>query len=338
VVLSVRMEMTDNIVDAGHSVIAQIIKRRDSAQSDRRIKLGLVVEGGGMRGAISAGALVAMERLGLSTVFDEVYAESSGATNSCYFLAGQGDFGSAIYPDYLSSCRFVNPFRLGRIIDVEYAVRQVVGQLRLLDVAGVLRSPSRLFVPLTDMRDGTSRLIDVKAEGIPFLDVLAATCAIVPLYDKPEVIAGVRYADGGIANPIPVASAVLNGCTHILVLLTQPVPFVSRGFSGLAKAVWWPRWRSWSAGFCRAFERQAAAYNMARDLAFGRRCAATGVQIGVLAPSGPAAAAISLTTTSSSRVRAAMEETLRSTLDLFRLAAVRSSARASDLESRVKES
>ena len=317
--------MTDNIAHPDHSVIAQIIRRRDCAQRDGRVKLGLVVEGGGMRGAISGGALVAMEHLGLSAVFDEVYAESSGAINSCYFLARQGDFGSAIYPDYLSSRRFVNPLRFGRVIDVDYAVRQVVGERRRLDVKGVLSAPSRLFVPLTDMRDGTSRLVDVKGEDIPLLDVLAATCAIAPLYNKPEVIAGVRYADGGISNPIPVASAVCHGCTHVLVLVTEPIAFVSKGFSNFAKAVSWPIWRSWTVGFREAFERQAAAYNMARDIAFGRCGAASGVHIGVLAPSGPAAAAVSMMTISQRRSRDAMDETLRSTLELFRSATVQKS-------------
>ena len=52
-------------------------------------KLGLVVEGGGMRGVISGGALIALERLGLTSAFDEVYGESAGAINACYFLAGE---------------------------------------------------------------------------------------------------------------------------------------------------------------------------------------------------------------------------------------------------------
>jgi len=314
------METAGNLAHPGHDVIRQILRRRDSPSESCRVKLGLVVEGGGMRGVVSGGALVAMEQLGLSAVFDEVYAESAGATNSCYFLARQAEFGSAIYPDYLSTIRFVNPFRLGSMIDVNYAVRRVVAELRPLDVNEVRNSASRLYVPLTDMRDGTSRLIDVRTEAIPVLDVLAATCAITPLYDRPELIDGVRYADGGISNPIPVASAIRNGCTHILVLLTQPVGFVSTGVSGFAKALWWPRWRSWTVGFREAFERQAATYNTTRDLAFGRKRVTGGVQIAVLAPSGPAAAAISLVTTSRRRLCDALEETLQSTLELFRLA------------------
>src|SRR5215472_10719041 len=52
-------------------------------------KLGLVVEGGGMRGVVSGGALIAMERVGLTSVFDEVYGESAGAKAPRRCDAGQ---------------------------------------------------------------------------------------------------------------------------------------------------------------------------------------------------------------------------------------------------------
>src|SRR5262249_39413334 len=66
-------------------------------------KLRLVVEGGGMRGVVSGGALIALERVGLTSVFDEVYGESAGAINACYFLAGKAAFGGRIYLEDLTS-------------------------------------------------------------------------------------------------------------------------------------------------------------------------------------------------------------------------------------------
>jgi len=60
-------------------------------------KLALVVEGGGMRGAVSGGGLQALHDLGLRDVFDCVYGSSAGAINATYFLSGQRD-GVDIYP------------------------------------------------------------------------------------------------------------------------------------------------------------------------------------------------------------------------------------------------
>src|SRR5438067_7948971 len=52
-------------------------------------KIGLVVEGGGHRGVISAAMLCALYDRGFSHAFDAVYGCSSGAVNAAYFVAGQ---------------------------------------------------------------------------------------------------------------------------------------------------------------------------------------------------------------------------------------------------------
>src|ERR1035438_807636 len=158
----------------------------ESGATSGGAKLGLVVEGGGMRGVYSGGVLVAMEGMGLTGVFDEVYAESAGATNSCYFLAGQAKYGSAIYLDDLTSLRFVNPFRLGRIIDIDFAIDVVVKSVKPLDVARVLASGSGLHIAITSALNGDARLVDAKRDGIPLLTLLKASTAIAPLYNRPD--------------------------------------------------------------------------------------------------------------------------------------------------------
>lgn len=71
----------------------QLLRQRALAGSQpgqRRdpFKLGLVVEGGGMRGCVSGGALQALTDLGMRECFDAVYGSSAGAINSTYFLSG----------------------------------------------------------------------------------------------------------------------------------------------------------------------------------------------------------------------------------------------------------
>ncbi|MBW1714100.1 MAG: patatin-like phospholipase family protein [Deltaproteobacteria bacterium] len=50
-------------------------QRRDN------FKLGLAVEGGGMRGVVSAGMLLGLAQLGLRPALDAVYGASAGALN-----------------------------------------------------------------------------------------------------------------------------------------------------------------------------------------------------------------------------------------------------------------
>src|ERR1043166_10127871 len=82
-------------------VIAAIKQRQRSRKAghtgpDGR-KLALVLEGGAMRAAGPAGGAVALGHLGLTEIFDEVYATSAGVMNAGYFLSGQADMGITIY-------------------------------------------------------------------------------------------------------------------------------------------------------------------------------------------------------------------------------------------------
>src|SRR5207244_13520104 len=73
-------------------VIDLILERAAAAgrnPPDPSRKLGLVIEGGGMRGVISAGSLLALDLLGFREIFDEIYAASAGGVNAAYFLSGQ---------------------------------------------------------------------------------------------------------------------------------------------------------------------------------------------------------------------------------------------------------
>lgn len=280
-------------------------------------KLGLVVEGGGMRGVISGGALIAMERLGLTSAFDEVYGESAGAINACYFVAGEAAFGGRIYLEDLTSLRFINPFRCGKILDMDFLVDEVMTRIKPLPVERVMRSRSRLFVSITNVLDGTGRVVDVKKETAPLLSLLKATAAIIPLYNQSVLLEGVPYADGGITDPIPVTNAISSGCTHILVVLTRSKGFVARPSHGVERIVL-ERWlRRWDPRFVRAFFNvRYRRYNEARAIAFGQVVPPPGVEIAVIAPTGTEPP-VTRTTISRRRLEGAMQASIASTLELF---------------------
>jgi predicted patatin/cPLA2 family phospholipase len=247
-----------------------------------------------------------MEELGLSGVFDEVYGESAGATNSCYFLSRQASFGIRIYLEDLPSIKFVNPFRLGRMLDLDYAIDTVVSKVKPLHVTEVLASPSNLYIALTNARTGEGRMVDAKREKIPLLTLLKASGALIPLYNHPVIIDGEPYVDGGIANPIPVRTAIENGCTHILVLLTRTSEFVAR-LSLAERMVLAPLCRGWTQEFRKAyFEMHVNRYNQTRALALGRNGVA-GAEIAVISP-GAGSPRLERATISRKKLLAAMED------------------------------
>ena len=314
--------MMTNCAKPEHPVIKEIVRRYRSGSGDigrasNTTKLGLVVEGGGMRGIYSGAVLVAMEEMGLTDVFDEVYGESAGVINACYFLAGQAKFGISVYLDELRSLRFFNPFRLGAILDIDYAIDVVVKSAKPLRTERVLSSRSNLYVALTNVLTGEPRLVAVKREGIPLLTLLKATGAIAPLYNRSVLIDGVPYVDGGITNPIPVRSAVENGCTHVLVLLTQEPNFVARQYSAFQRFCLRPFLKTWPPAFVDAFYGcQHKRYNESREIVFRENMLSQDVNIAFIGPQATSPF-VSRATKARRRLEAAMSDAVYRTRTVF---------------------
>ena len=100
-----------------HPVVSVLLdRRRDETSTPGHRgdphRVGLVIEGGGMRGVISAGALREMLHLGLTPrCFDAVYGSSAGAMNATYYIAGQPE-GVDAYVEDLCDGNFLSLRRL----------------------------------------------------------------------------------------------------------------------------------------------------------------------------------------------------------------------------------
>lgn len=104
--------------------VAQLLHERKRSNSmcveGRRpdgFKVALAVEGGGMRGCISAGMICALHHLGLRETVDVVYGSSAGSLIGAYFITGQLPwFGPEVYYDMLTTAgkEFIDTKRLLR--------------------------------------------------------------------------------------------------------------------------------------------------------------------------------------------------------------------------------
>jgi predicted patatin/cPLA2 family phospholipase len=215
------------------------------AGSDGR-KLALIVEGGGMRGTLSAGALLALDVLGFRPVFDEVYATSAGAVNAAYFLSGQGAYGITIYFDDISNRRFINPWRFWRMVDIGFVYDEVVSTVKPLDEQALRTQPAALFFSVTDMATGENHLLDVKAQPEPVTRMLKATSALPILYNRTIEVGGRTYIDGGASCTLPIVQAAERGCTDVLVVMTKRPDHRSEPPTWWRKSVlYWALGRTW---------------------------------------------------------------------------------------------
>lgn len=252
--------------------------RAGDRQPDGR-KLGLVIEGGAMRGICSAGGVMALARLGLTDIFDEVYATSAGAMNASYFLSDQVELGITIYFDSCTTRLFMNPLRVWKILDVDYLFDQVITTEKPLDVDRILASPTKFFVAVIDKRTGDGQVIDTKAVNVPLIQLLKAAIAVPLFYNRSVDVDGRAFIDGGLVNPFPMEQALASGCTDLVVLLTRPENFRYGNPGWLDKQLFDLICARHNKGLSRAYARCHERSHILRDLAFGRVETPSGVNI-----------------------------------------------------------
>jgi predicted patatin/cPLA2 family phospholipase len=221
----------------------------------------LIVEGGAMRGAWAAGVLAFLQERGLHR-FDLVYAASSGACSAAYFVAGMWEPGLNIWREH--ACRVVrkaNFLRRKPIIDLAYLVDHVFRKHHPLSVAALQNSPSRFFIVLTDCHTGEPVYFPACDERV--FDALRAS-ASMPLATRGfDFVDGHPFADGGIADPIPIRRAIQDGATDITVVLTHGPKFRLRPMPRWLGRLAFPEFPKVAHAWTR---KQFRVYNAALDL------------------------------------------------------------------------
>jgi predicted acylesterase/phospholipase RssA len=101
--------------------IWQALRRKAAGERDVP-PIGLVVQGGGMRGVYSMAALAAFEEMGWTRCFDHVAGASAGAMNGAHFITGQAGYGVETYIDHLSNRKFIDFLRLKKLVDLDYMI------------------------------------------------------------------------------------------------------------------------------------------------------------------------------------------------------------------------
>lgn len=212
-----------------HPVLELMRARHESGSlpgsRDDGAVLAVAIEGGGMRGMVSAGMAAAVEELGLTHTVDRVYGSSAGSLNGSFLVAGQALWGCSIYYNDLRTKKFVDMRRMaiGRAaVNMDYVVHDVYVHQRPLDYQSILRSEIPLHCLATNVK--TAQIDDLTdfADVAELQQALLASTRIPGLAGRPVAFRGERYLDATLAESIPVSTAQAQGATHILVLQTRP--------------------------------------------------------------------------------------------------------------------
>ena len=220
------------------------------------MKIGLVLEGGGMRGAYTAGVLDALLEREIYT--DYVIGVSAGACNAVNYVARQRERCRRTTVEEAADKRYMgvgNFIKSGSFIDMDYIFDKLPNEIDPFDYDTFISSPTECVTVLTDAV--TCESVYVPKSRIPrgSYDILAASCAL-PIFSPPVDVEGRKFYDGGILDPIPVDRAFADGCDKVIVVLTQPEGYIKGPQKGRAVyRLWLHKYPKISQVLCTRHEK-----------------------------------------------------------------------------------
>lgn len=188
-------------------------------------RIALVIEGGGMRGAVSGGMVLGLDDLGLTEAFDVAYGSSAGALNAMWFVAGRAQEGAPTWADATFADSLVRRRRaVGRrpVVDITGLVEERYEQRSPGIFAAALASPTELHPIATDVSTGGAvDLHDAITDERTLRLALRASASLPLLAGPPVELGGRRFLDAGLSAAIPIRAALAGGATHVLVLRSR---------------------------------------------------------------------------------------------------------------------
>lgn len=209
----------------GRLLRARAEKADNAEQFDDGWKLGLSVEGGGLRGVVSGAMLIAIDDLGLKGVFDGYYGTSAGSINLAYFATGGRWNTLSVYYDHLARHGFVDlsrPLRERRpALNMSVLFDQIMENEVRLDYSAVATARIPLGIGVSDLEAHEGHVITCFSSGKEVREYLRAGAWVPVLAGPPVEVNGRRLLDGAMYFRSPLDVAVLDGCTHAVLLSTD---------------------------------------------------------------------------------------------------------------------
>ena len=190
----------------------------------KSMKIGLVLEGGAMRGMYTAGVLDIFLDKGFWV--DGIISVSAGALFGVNYPSRQKGRAIRYNKKFISDKRYISFKSLvstGNIVNKDFAFYEVPFKYDVFDNKTFKESDIDFYVAVTNLQTAQAeyvKLIDPLAQ----MEVLRATSAM-PYVSRPVEIDGIPYLDGAIVDSIPVEQMQKLGYDKIIVILTRTLDY-----------------------------------------------------------------------------------------------------------------
>lgn len=183
-------------------------------------RLGLVLEGGGMRGVYTAGVLDFF--LEENFFVDGIIGVSAGAVQAVNFVSRQEKRGFRVIATYVNDKRYMS-FRslllTGDLFNRKFCYERIPNELDPFDYETFRNSSTRCYATATNVLTGEASHLELK-DLRDDMDKLRASGSL-PLVSNLVNIDGIPHLDGGIADSIPFEAFRRMGYGKCIVVLTR---------------------------------------------------------------------------------------------------------------------
>lgn len=186
------------------------------------MKVGLVLEGGGMRGVYTAGVLDAL--INENYCADYLIGVSAGCTNGASYISWQKERGMRTNINYIDDKRYLSfssYLKTGSLFGMDFLFYDIPERLDPFDYESCFASKCDYRVGVTNIETGKEEYYGKEALKKESRNIILRASVSLPIASPIVTIDGKKYLDGGIGDPIPIKKAYADGCEKVIVVLTR---------------------------------------------------------------------------------------------------------------------
>ena len=200
------------------------------------MSIGLVLEGGAMRGLYTAGVLDVF--LDNNIKVDGIIGVSAGVLFGVNYLSKQKGRAIRYNKKFAKDKRYMGMrsfLTTGNIINKDFAYYEIPTKLDIFDEETFEKSDTDFWATVTNIETGEAEYIKLE-KPIDQMEVLRATSAM-PLVSKIVEWDNKKYLDGGVSDSIPVEKCKSMGYGKIIVVLTRTIEYRKKKANSLLAKV-----------------------------------------------------------------------------------------------------
>ena len=199
------------------------------------MSIGLVLEGGAMRGLYTAGVLDVF--LDNNIKVDGIIGVSAGVLFGVNYLSKQKGRAIRYNKKFAKDKRYMGMrsfLTTGNIINRDFAYYEIPFKIDVFDEKTFEKSNTDFWATVTNIETGEAEYLKL-TNVFEQMELLRATSAM-PIVSEIIEINGKKYLDGGVSDSIPVEKCKSMGYDKIIVILTRTIEYrKKKASSTLAK-------------------------------------------------------------------------------------------------------